>query len=360
MDITSYRFTPDDDARISLLLRKMKGDNVADRTASDKLVVHQLPTVSSEDVTGIPLLDAPGASSMMDARDKFVTIADFASVEARDPTVYHTVTRRDALVFIIVMRPEGSRGKLSWDLPTIPQYQDYSNDFISKSFEGDHWEWTRAYIRSGKWGKVGTIILSTESMEALSEFRRQFSLHSYKGANFDMFPKDVLTAKPDVNILLRASMKTFKTDMIPKVLFARNQEVIAGTLRVLATRFFLPGEMSHKGESKEHWRSVELKGDEQFLRCLRFIPESHPFLLGFDSVQIRGGLRPQEDNPAVTTGNKRQWSTANPSPSVPLLTDPRNIFPSHQPDENSTRGAAKKGRGQRGARRGNRSRGGRR
>ena len=146
--------------------------------------------------------------------------------------------------------------------------------------------------------------------------------------------------------------------MIPKVLFARNQDFLAGSLRVLSTKLFAASEVSHKGDSKEHWRSVELKGCDQFMRCLRFLPESHPFSLGFDSVQVRGGLRPLEDNQASTSGNKRPWSEVTPSP-VPLLQDPRHIFPSRQPDENSQRGGAKRGRGSRGGRRGNRGNRGR-
>ena len=91
------------------------------------------------------------------------------------------------------------------------------------------------------------------------------------------------------------------------------------------------------------------------MRCLRFLPESHPFLLGFDSVQIKGGLRPLDDNLAIT-GTKRSWAEIEPA-RVPLLSDPRNIFPSNtQPDENAPRGSGKRGRGARGARRGNRGR----
>ena len=358
LDITSYRFIPDDEIRTDILLRKMRGDKegkVTDGSTSTQ-VLHQLPTVFSNEVTGIPLENAPGAVSTDVARDKFVSISEFASLETNTAEVFHTITRRDVLVFIIVTRPKGARGKLSWDIPPLSLCQDFSNDFISKAFEGDNWDWTTAYVRSGRWGRVGTIILSSENMEKLSEFRRQISLATYRDAEFDTYSKDVLTAKPDVSILLRASMKTFKTDMIPKVLFARNQEAIAGSLRVLATRFHSAEETSHKGDSKEYWRSIDLKGDEQFMRCLRFIPENQPFLLGFDPVQIRGGLRPQETNQS-TPGVKRPWSDF-PAPAVPLLRDPRNVFPSTgpPPDENSQRGAAKRGRQSRGARRGGRGR----
>ena len=354
LDISSYRFIPDDDARIAILLRRMRGDQPgrSDIAIKDKKVMHQFPPISSSDVTGIPLLEAPGASFLHEANDKFITISDFASEEINSPTVYHTVARRDALVFIIVTRPEGAKGKFSWDIPTLPMCQDYSNDFISKIYEGNNLQWASSYMRSGRWGRVGTIILSTRNMEALSEFRRQFALHSYRGSSFDTHPKDALTAKADVAILLRASMKTFRTEKIPTVLFARNQSVIAGTLQVLSTTFHTPDELSHKGESKEHWRTVDLKGDDQFMRCLRFVPENQPFLLGYDAVQIRGGLRPQEENFAIASGSKRSWADIQPA-AVPLLQDPRNIHPSG-PNENSARGSGKRGRGGRGARRGGR------
>lgn len=297
----------------------MRGD--APLTSTDpttRTVIHQFPTVSSDKITGVPLEEAPGASSLCSMSDRFLTLTDYATVEMGDPPVFHTIPKRDAIVFLLVNREEGKRGKLSWDVPTLPQCQDFTNAFISKIYEGDNFEWARAYVRSGRWGKLGTILLSSESQEAMSEFRRQLAVWNYRGFSYDMYPKDVLTAKADVSILLRSSMKTFSTEMVPKVLFARNQDHVAGSLRVLATKHFAANETSHKGESKEHWRSIELKGCEQFMRCLRFIPEGHPFHLGFDSVQIKGGLRPMEDNQAVVAGSKRNWANIAPSP-VPLL-----------------------------------------
>ena len=196
-------------------------------------------------------------------------------------------------------------------------------------------------------------------MDMIADFRRQVVLWPYKDFSFDTFPRDAAVAKADVSILLRASMKTFETEIIPKVLFTRNKEVIAGSLRVLSTRFFSAQETSHKGESKEYWRSIDLKGSEQFMRCLRFIPESRPFLLGYDAVQIRGGLRPQD--PQTQVGNKRPWSDYTPTEG-PLLVDPRGISPQLTPQQPtvpphpsayipSDRGA-KRGRGSRGGRRG--------
>lgn len=358
LDITSFRLSPEDDRRISILLRRMKGDEKdhADLTTTEKIVLHKLPTVRSDEVTGVPLEQAPGASSLYSVDDKFLSVADFASVKPRDPQIFHTITRRDSIVFVIVVRPEAARGKLAWDIPTLAQCQDFVNDFLSKIYSADdNPSWTKTYVRAGKWGRIGTILLSSESIDDLSEFRRQFAIWRYKNMAFDTYPKDVLTAKADVYILLRASMKAFNTEIIPKVLFSRNPDHIAGSLRVLATRFFAAEEKSHKGESKEHWRSIELKGCEQFMRCLRFIPENHAFLLGYDSVQIRGGLRPISDNIA-SAGTKRPWADT-PAPAVPLLQDPRNIFPSGSgSSDDSSRGPNKRGRSGRGSRRGQRGR----
>ena len=370
MDISSYRFVPEDDKRIAILLRKMKGDSEGRTPDGSTLrhVIHQFPTVFSNEVTGIPLDEAPGASLFReDNNNKFLSIAEFATVEHHIAATFHTIARREALVFVIVSRHEQARGKLSWDIPSLAICQDFSNDFISRAFEGDNWDWTRSYIRSGRWGKVGTVILSSDSVEKLSEFRRQFALHTYKNMAFDTYPKDVLTAKADVSILLRSSMKTFKTEMIPKILFARNQEIIAGSLRVLSTRHHAADEKSHKGESKENWRSIELKGNDQFMRCLRLIPENQALLLGYDAIQIRGGLRPQDHNVAAVVGSKRAWSDI-PAASTPLLQDPRNPTPSTSAsaaatatplgqtsrpsfDENAPRGSFKRGRAARGSNR---------
>lgn len=265
------------------------------------------------------------------------------------------MSRRDSLAFVLVARPIHNRGKRSWDIPSLSQCQDFINEFISKIYAASEeaGPWVLAYNRSGKWGKVGTVLLSTENIENLCEFRRQLALWPFQGHAFDLFPKDVLSAKADVSILLRASMKAFKTEIIPRVLFARNQESLAGALRVVSSRFYSAEEKSHKGETKEYWRSIELKGDEQFMRCLRAIPESKPLLLGFDSVQIKGGLRPQEPEIA---GHKRSWPAETPTNTFPpLLIDPRTNLPigteRRMVDENTPRGTNKRGRAARGSNR---------
>ena len=301
-DVSSHRFIPEDDKRIGIMLRKMIGDEIPgenEKSADATMTIHSLPFVRSSDVTGVPLDQAPGALQLYETDEsKFVTIADFATAERPDATVYHTIARRENITFIMVHRKESARGKRSWEIPPITACQDFINDLLSKLYsDATQIGTAMAYARSGKWGLVQTLVLHSKDMDVLADFRCQVTLWNYRGYNFDLFPRDVVVAKADISILLRGSMKTFQTELIPKVLFTRNADVIAGSLRVLSTKFFTAEEFSHKGESKEYWRSIELKGNEQFLRCLSFIPESRPFLLGYDSVQIRGGLRPQESLP---------------------------------------------------------------
>lgn len=348
---------------MAIVLRRILGDEEQVHYGPhDKRIFHDLPPVSSAEVTGIPLTEAPGASSIQND-DRFVSIAEFATVEAQEPTTFHTVNKRDSITFLLLFRQEGARGKRKWDFPTIGLCQEFINDLLCKLYASDiSSNGATSYSRSGKWGRLQTIVLSSHVIEAMNEFRRQIVLNSYKGFSFDTFPRDVVVAKADVSILFRASMKTFQNELIPKVLFTRNADVIAGTLRVLSSTFFGPEEKSHKGESKAEWRTVSLKGDDQFMRCLRFIPENRPFLLGYDSVQIRGGLRPIEMiQPQYQPGSKRPWSEIAPS-ATPLLMDPR--LPSLSPDpgapmvsEDTPRHGLSRGRASRGGRSRGRGRG---
>ena len=152
-----------------------------------------------------------------------------------------------------------------------------------------------------------TVYLKTADMDQLNGFRGKIATTRYRGSAYDLYPKDALTIKTEIEILLKNTMKNFKTNMVPKVLFTRNKESLAGALRVLSTKFFSETDKTQKGETKMDWRLLSLHGDDQFLRCLKEHPESKPFPLGVESVQIRGGLRPPEP-PAL---GKRIWSGAN-------------------------------------------------
>ena len=378
LDVTSHRFIPEDDTRIDILLRRIKGDDpdrfLLDTGSEGKTVIHNYPTIYSNEVTGIQWADAPGACHQYEDDDRrYVSVQAFVSVERPDTSVFHVIARRPLITFLMVFREKGMKGSDKWIFPPFAICQDFINEIINKCYSEDN-KCVEAYNRSGKWGKIQTIILSSSDVDRLTEFRRLLTSRPYRGYSFDTFPKDAATVKADINILLRSSMKMFDTELIPKVLFSRNADLLAGTLRVLATRFFTKGETSHKGESKDEWRSVELKGNEQFMRCLRFIPESKPFLLGYDTVQLRGGLRP--DEPTIA-GAKRSWrggatglSSFSPSqhhqqqqlPAHSRLLDPQtHLAPPNRDDDNNTTKEAqgsnrgfptKRGRPFRGGRRG--------
>ena len=268
LDVTSHRFTPEDEFRVSLVLRKMIGDdnhsgsnnNNIFGSDGEKLIVHNYPRIRSQDVTGIPAEEAPGADLLSPADDnRYATITDFATVEQQEPTIYQTITKRDSITFLLLHRPITARGKCRWEIPTAGLSQDFLNYLLSRLYAEDIEGAVAAYTRI-----IPTIVLESTSLSSLSEFPRLIVLTPYK-VTFNTFPRDAIIAKPDVSILLCASMKTFHTEIIPKVLFSRNAGIIAGALRVVATRFFGADETSHKGESKEHWRSIDLKGDEQFM-----------------------------------------------------------------------------------------------
>ena len=128
LDVTSHRFLPDDDLRIAVMLRKMVGDQeTAAGCASTQQTVHDFPTVFSNDVTGIPLHEAPGSAALYDTNDdaRFVVIVDFASVERPETAVFHTIARRESITFVLVSRPESARGKKRWEIPALTECQDY-------------------------------------------------------------------------------------------------------------------------------------------------------------------------------------------------------------------------------------------
>ena len=221
-------------------------------------------------------------------------------------TVLHPIPKRDTVPFVLLSRTAGTRGGL-WEIPQLEASKDYINDSLCKMFSQDL-DCAAAYDRTGTWGLITLLYLRSDEMDKMDQFRQQLTMWDFLNMEFDTYPKDVIVARPELVILLKDSMKAFQTEMIPKILFSRNKESLAGSLRVIATRLFQEGEKSHKGESKEKWRQIDLKGDDQILRCLRKFPESTPFQLGVDRVQIRGGLRPQEPPiPLVPPRTKRVW-----------------------------------------------------
>ena len=314
-DITSFKFVPDTDEKVDLVIQTILGENEGrEKRLAPSLTLHTLPTVHSSDVTGIEPAAAPGARPMEDD-DKFITVVDFTSKYPPERQVLHSVPKKTSIVFLLLSRPALSRKR--WSFPNHETAADFINEVICTLYEDDY-PYADAYDRSGKWGLFSTLLLSTENPEAVEEFRRHLSRNSHKGMDYDTFPKEVATQKPDISILLRNNMKSFAHEVIPKVLFKRNADKLAGTLRVLSTRQFPEGETSQRGESKDNWRQIDLKGDDQVMRCLRFIPESYPFKLGVEMVQIKGGLRPQEPVDSVQLG-KRTWTASTSGAPTPIL-----------------------------------------
>lgn len=235
---------------------------------------------------------------------------------------------------------------MRWSVPNFETAADFLNNSICTMYNQDA-PFVDVYDRTGKWGLITTLLLKPDQQDGISQFRNHLINWSYKGMDYETFPKDVITMKPDLSILLRNNMKSFQLEVLPKILFSRNKDRLAGALRVLSHRTFPDGEKSHKGESKENWRQVDLQADEQVMRCLRVIPESSPFLLGVETVQIRGGLRPQDTDEMLRPSHqhhhrlgKRSWmpaptgsSSSSPtsSSSTPNIPTRNLISPSHPP-----------------------------
>ena len=289
-DITSAQFIPDNPSKVEIVLRAIHGEQPSS-TPQDRAVLHTFPTVFSEAETGIPAEQAPGSRPVWDL-NKYVTVTDFKSTFPPDQAVSHVVPRRPSIPFLLLFRPMNSRGR--WEVPDFETAADFLNDVICNMYNQEA-PFADTYDRTGKWGLMTTILLKSAEPQLMEDFRQHLTHSTYNAMDFDSFPRDVATVRPDLSILLRSNMKSFKIEVLPTILFRRNKDRLAGSLRVLSTKYFPTGEKSQKGESKETWRQIQLKGDDQVMRCLRFIPESSPFLLGVESVQIRGGLRPQED-----------------------------------------------------------------
>ena len=306
LDLSSQKFVPDDKRRAHIVLRKILGDpfDMPDFSRRDSKegnkIIHDFPTVCSAEVTQVPLSRAPGSSLQVDAK-QYIILAELAS----EPRKFHTIARKEYLPFIIIALHENSPPGTRWEFPRSELAKDFINFLLGILFSDDHAA-AAAYQKTGKWGLLTLAFLASSNQNHLDDFRRAIQEHSYEGWHFDSYPKDALVSKSEISILLRSSMKGWKTEITPKVLFLRNKDSLAGTLRVESTTTFSAHETSHKGESKADWRKINLQGDDQLLRCLRKYPESHPFFLGVDAVQIRGGLRPPESAPTTLLG-KRQW-----------------------------------------------------
>ena len=328
LDLTSFKFVPDDQKRVHIVLRKMLGNpfDMPDLSYTQEkghTVTHDFPLVHSQDITQVPASKAPGSSVNINSK-QYITVVEFAST----PRIFQTIARKESTPFILVTMQENSPPGTRWEVP----HNDVAHDFINETLGSlylDDSECVDAYQKTGKWGLLTLIFLSTASRENMDNFRRAITDATYKNMVFDSFPKDALTNQMDISILLRSSMKAWNIEIIPKVLFKRNADCLAGALKVVSTSYFPNGEVSHKGESKADWRKINLAGDDQFMRCLRNFPEGHAFVLGVDAVQIRGGLRPS-DPPQTPTLGKRQW-VPTPLSAPPVSSTPHPLHNDPQP-----------------------------
>ena len=324
-DITSIRFTPSTPRTVQILLRKMLGEDpdISDQPSSAFLTPHNFDPVSSDEITNDPLHLAPGARENDDRNSNFISVAEFASVATSTPTVFHSIPKKPILPFVLLSRPLGSYAR--WEIPPIELAHDFINDTICKMFSDDV-NGAQTFHRVRSWGLTSIVFLFSSDKDMMNNFRRCVAAWSYQEVEFDTYPKDVLTASAQLTILLKSSMKAFQAQMIPKILFHRNKETLAGVLRVVATRRFKPNERSSRGELKDNWRNIDLVGDAQFLRCLQALPESRPFLLGVEPVQMHGGLRPFE--PSILDGKRPRdpsssaRSISSSSSSATLMPDP--------------------------------------
>ena len=113
--VVSRRMTTDH--RIGILLRKMRVDEMTkmdSSTPKNKIVIRKFPTIFSNEVTGVPLEQAPGVSSLLSMDDRFVTVIGFSTVEMSEPPVFHTIPRHNSIVFVMAHREAGKRGKISY------------------------------------------------------------------------------------------------------------------------------------------------------------------------------------------------------------------------------------------------------
>ena len=93
LDLSSYKFIPEDDQRVDLVLQAIHGERrVKQKKTGNSTYVHNFPTVFSSEATGIEAAQGPGASPTWDETN-FFSVVDFPSTypprEGQDP-LHHT------------------------------------------------------------------------------------------------------------------------------------------------------------------------------------------------------------------------------------------------------------------------------
>ena len=139
MDISSPRFIPEDRQRVDIVMRKIVGDRPINFTTTNKpgerIENHFYPVVSSHDVTGIPLEQAPGVASESDDK-KFITLAELASIRPPKKQNFHSVPIKDAIPFVIIYKDEKlANSSYRWENPDHQRAYDILNEVLCGMYE---------------------------------------------------------------------------------------------------------------------------------------------------------------------------------------------------------------------------------
>ena len=153
MDITSFRFIPEDGKRVDMVLKKIVGDRIGKTSDAfrdnEQEEIHNLPTIYSNEVTGVPLQDAPGAATTVDDR-KFLTLAEFASKRAPLTQTFRSIPKKEIVPFVLIYKDERKvLTEYRWENPDHQRSADFINEVLCSMYEkDDHCHY--AYQRTGK------------------------------------------------------------------------------------------------------------------------------------------------------------------------------------------------------------------
>ena len=123
------------------------------------------------------------------------------------------------------------------------------------------------------WSEMGLFGLYTSDSLAFRIFREAVAAITWKGMEFNSYPKDGLSNQPDISILLQGPLLTYDVKALTKDLCDRNYGLY-GCLKVIGVTGFGDKEVSRKEKSKKGWRLVQVKGDNTFLTSLKSFPYS--------------------------------------------------------------------------------------
>ena len=129
---------------------------------------------------------APGASAVLDD-DKFIQVVDFPSKFHPEIPVFHSIPKMSSITFLILYRQQSTRKR--WMVPNFETAADFNNDTICSMFNVDA-PFAETYDRVGRWGLFSTLVLHGQNQPLVEEFRSTLSRWSYKGMDFDTFPRD--------------------------------------------------------------------------------------------------------------------------------------------------------------------------